>query len=133
MAKTVSWNCPVKLSFFGIQSVIILFMPDLIIRDVPEDLVTKLALDAGKHHRSREKHTLFLIEEGLKLQPVDKLAIEALRDFSEAVATAIARKCNGKDAAWQDVVEKQERLAEALDRQLEKPAAKGPAREPVQS
>ena len=108
-------------------------MPDLIIRDVPEDLVEKLALDAGKHHRSREKHTLFLIEEGLKLQPVDKLAIEALIDFSAAVSLAIAREANGKDVYWREVIEKQEALAEALDRQLEHPAAKSPAREPVQS
>jgi plasmid stability protein len=108
-------------------------MPDLIIRDASEELVNKLTEDAGRHRRSREKHAMFLLEQGLELQPVDKLAIEALKEFSYAVAEAIGRNECGKDVNWQEIWKKQERLAEALDRQLEHPAAKGPAREPVQS
>lgn len=41
----------------------------------------------------------------------------ALQDFSEAVAMAIAREANGKDVAWLDVIQKQEALSDALDKE----------------
>lgn len=46
-------------------------MADLLIRDVPDQLVRKLAQDAERNRRSREKHALFLIEQGLGVRPAD--------------------------------------------------------------
>jgi len=46
-------------------------MPDLLIRDVPEKLVQMLAKDAERNRRSREKHALFLIEQGLHGRPAE--------------------------------------------------------------
>lgn len=46
-------------------------MADLLIRDVPEKLVQMLAKDAERNRRSREKHALFLIEQGLHVRPAE--------------------------------------------------------------
>lgn len=46
-------------------------MADLLIRDVPDELVKKLAHDAERNRRSREKHALFLIEQGLHIRPAE--------------------------------------------------------------
>ncbi|HEX3626673.1 MAG TPA: hypothetical protein VH280_14760 [Verrucomicrobiae bacterium] len=44
---------------------------DILIRDVPDDLVAKLSKDADRNRRSREKHALFLIEQALHVRPAD--------------------------------------------------------------
>ena len=44
-------------------------MADLLIRNVPDELVKKLARDAERNRRSREKHALFLIEQALHIRP----------------------------------------------------------------
>lgn len=41
----------------------------------------------------------------------------ALQDFSHAIALAIAREVNGKDVDVRDVIDKQEALAAALDKE----------------
>jgi hypothetical protein len=54
---------------FGV--IILIYMADLLIRDVPDDLVAKLAQDAERNRRSREKHALFLIERALYLRAAE--------------------------------------------------------------
>jgi hypothetical protein len=46
-------------------------MPSLLIRGIPEDVGKALAADAERHRRSREKHALFLIEQGLAQRPLE--------------------------------------------------------------
>lgn len=46
-------------------------MPDILIRGVSDELAEKLAQQAEQHRRSREKHALFLIEQGLDESPAD--------------------------------------------------------------
>lgn len=46
-------------------------MADILIRNVPDDLVAKLAQEAERSRRSREKQALFLIEQGLSRRPAD--------------------------------------------------------------
>ncbi|HTV39859.1 MAG TPA: hypothetical protein VMF08_04750 [Candidatus Sulfotelmatobacter sp.] len=47
-------------------------MADILIRDVPDELVEKLSQDAERNRRSREKHALFLIEQALHFhRPAD--------------------------------------------------------------
>lgn len=46
-------------------------MADLLIRDVPEEIVAELAHDAERNRRSREKHALFLIEQALLRRPAE--------------------------------------------------------------
>ena len=46
-------------------------MADLLIRDVPDDVVQKLTHDAELNRRSREKHALFLIEQALHVRPAE--------------------------------------------------------------
>jgi hypothetical protein len=46
-------------------------MPDILIRDVPEEIVAELAQAAERNRRSREKHALFLIEQGLVRGPAE--------------------------------------------------------------
>jgi plasmid stability protein len=40
-------------------------MSDLLIRGVPDEVIEKLSAEADRHRRSREKHALFLLEQGL--------------------------------------------------------------------
>jgi len=65
-------------------------MSDLLIRDVPEKLVQKLARDAERNRRSREKHALFLIEQALSRGPaetcgelLDRLEAQPLPEIDE--------------------------------------------------
>jgi plasmid stability protein len=65
-------------------------MPDILIRDVPEETVAELAQQAHRHRRSREKHALFLIEQGLSHEPaktcgelLERLEAEPLPDVND--------------------------------------------------
>jgi plasmid stability protein len=40
-------------------------MSDLLIRGIPDDVIEKVSAEAKRHQRSREKHALFLLEQGL--------------------------------------------------------------------
>jgi hypothetical protein len=46
-------------------------MADLVIRDIPSDLLQRLARDAERNRQSLEKHALFLIEQGLHDRPAE--------------------------------------------------------------
>jgi hypothetical protein len=46
-------------------------MPDILIRGISDELAEKLAHEAERNRRSREKHALFLIEQGLEVSPAD--------------------------------------------------------------
>lgn len=46
---------------------------------------------------------------------------EALAKFCDEVAVAIARQCNGKDVAYQNVLLARDRLNEALEREQDEP------------
>ena len=46
-------------------------MKQILIREVEDDFVEILDREAKRHRRSREKHALFLIEQGLGQRPLE--------------------------------------------------------------
>jgi len=67
-------------------------MPDILIRDVPDEVNAELVSQAKRNRRSKEKHALYLIERALSFQPA-----ETCGELLEAIWSAPAPEVKVED------------------------------------